>query len=669
MAASDLQSTFNPPIPRRSRAWQACCRCVKELMKVEMLDAEQTERIRAQILHVIGNGSEQAQFARAACSVLCDLRSQGWSFRLTKKGIRLEAYKPIDREEVRAFHARRRDEQLKQASVRQFIRGMEKRRIGNDDWVSIYSLMRDGRGLAAALRKANQCRSEAERITALRKVVDPYLQFADENAVCPHTGLRLIDIWRYFRHTWANEYTTVPGRTMHVLVRDRAVKNHPVIGIAALASPVVQLNNRDRWLGWTSAVFLESLRKEASAAWAKWVRESLDDQIGEIYTDDFISERLLSRKDIDSPTPAVIKRLREFGEKARDAHRLHPNAKVHKTPTDNMPDSEWQTRAVTDLFRWKRAVTLADLLDVRRTLRQLRFTNCSKEALLEVLSSADGRRAIDCIRRQVKGRFIGNNILDITVCGAMPPYNELLGGKLVAMLLTSPEVCVEYGRRYGKAASLIASSMAGHGVYRHPQLTVLTTTSLYGPGLNQYTRISIPASIVKSDDTGNSVKFRELGATEGQGSLQFSNATLHEIKVVLRQQKSGPKIHSIFGEGVSPKLRKIRTALEVLGFPSDLVLTHGSVRAMYGATLVANARDVLLGKQKRPKYILSGESPDAVSQAICGHWAVRWAMPRIARDEVLDRLERHTLVRPVTHGARVVLPPVYEEEPLFYGRE
>ena len=38
-------------------------------------------------------------------------------------------------------------------------------------------------------------------------------------------------------------------------------------------------------------------------------------------------------------------------------------------------------------------------------------------------------------------------IADLTICGAIPPYNEVLGGKLVAMLMMSPEVVAEYRRR------------------------------------------------------------------------------------------------------------------------------------------------------------------------------------------------------------------------------
>jgi hypothetical protein len=100
---------------------------------------------------------------------------------------------------------------------------------------------------------------------ALPEVVDPYIQFVDSTAICLETGLRLNDIWRYFRHTWVNSYRSVPGRSMMVLVRDRARPAHPVIGIAALGSSVVQQSVRDKWIGWdaesaTQAVCLQPTR-------------------------------------------------------------------------------------------------------------------------------------------------------------------------------------------------------------------------------------------------------------------------------------------------------------------------------------------------------------------------------------------------------------------------
>jgi hypothetical protein len=42
--------------------------------------------------------------------------------------------------------------------------------------------------------------------------------------------------------------------------------------------------------------------------------------------------------------------------------------------------------------------------------------------------------------RQAKASRVGTTIADLTVCGAVPPYNEILGGKLVAAMIGSPEV-------------------------------------------------------------------------------------------------------------------------------------------------------------------------------------------------------------------------------------
>ncbi|MEP7349765.1 MAG: Druantia anti-phage system protein DruA [Sphingorhabdus sp.] len=38
--------------------------------------------------------------------------------------------------------------------------------------------------------------------------------------------------------------------------------------------------------------------------------------------------------------------------------------------------------------------------------------------------------------------------MDVSICGAVAPYNELLGGKLVALLLASKEIREYYSERY-----------------------------------------------------------------------------------------------------------------------------------------------------------------------------------------------------------------------------
>src|SRR5262249_25991824 len=147
---------------------------------------------------------------------------------------------------------------------------------------------------------------------------------------------------------------------------------------------------------------------------------------------------------------------------------------------------DWKQQALTPLFRSKRAKTIAILLSIRRTLRQAGLTDESPSSLKKVLENSHGRHAIRQLVRLVKAEHVGVDMMDIIVCVPVPPYNTLLGGKLVCLMLTSPEVVKLYRARYGKQASIIASSMKGEMVVRRPNLVLLATTSLYGVGSSQY---------------------------------------------------------------------------------------------------------------------------------------------------------------------------------------
>ena len=129
---------------------------------------------------------------------------------------------------------------------------MEAKTYYKDNMVSIFNLMRDGRELSDKLFKASLIIDEKEKINEISQAVKPYIQFVNENDRCELTGFKLTDIWRYFRHTWANPYKSVPGRTMMILIRDEATQYHAIIGIAALSSATVGNTIRDNFIGWTS---------------------------------------------------------------------------------------------------------------------------------------------------------------------------------------------------------------------------------------------------------------------------------------------------------------------------------------------------------------------------------------------------------------------------------
>ena len=263
----------------------------------------------------------------------------------------------------------------------------------------------------------------------------------------------------------------------------------------------------------------------------------------------------------------------------------------------------------------------------------------------------------------IASQHVGIDMMDITVCGAIAPYNRILGGKLVCTLLTSPEVVEYYRRRYDGQESIIASSMKGQAVRRTPRLVLLCTTSLYGRGSSQYNRVKIPADVA-GGKTGDVVEYKQLGLSKGFGSFHFSGETVRIINTFLARLARGKRVNSIFGEGVNPRMRKIRAALEEVELPSDSILNHGNPRVVYGIALASNFRDVLLGRADRPKYFIPSSKPEKRTAAFAAFWRRRWLANRINDDAVLVDVAQHTLSYPVTHGARVEMPPSDDQEEL-----
>ncbi|MCI0752153.1 Druantia anti-phage system protein DruA [Teichococcus vastitatis] len=602
---------------------------------------------------------------RAALLILTDLAYQRWPIRVTADGS-VEVRRPEEqrleplreKERIRKQELVKRDEQLREPSTRRFVSGLEASRLYKGRRVSIFSLMRDGRELAAALRRVRSS-DPAAVIPNLRQIVDPYLQFVDGDATCEHTGLALQDIWRYFRHTWSNQYTSTPGRTMGFLVRDRAGDCHPIVGIGALGSPIVQIRERDAWIGWHPDAFLEFAAEEGSATLAAWLTKTVDASIDECYSDDFIEEQLLTRGDIRNPSVDVNERLKAYGERQRELHHRLARSKEMKRSARSDGESagvHWRKQARSHLYRSKRALALADMFRVKLALRRFLPEDPTAEDVRALLKDQEGRQAVKTLLRKAKADRVGIAMADITVCGAVAPYGPILGGKLVSMLAASPEVIAAYRQRYSNQQSEIASSMAGRPIVRPSHLVFLGTTSLYGVGSSQYNRLRMSAAPLggRADEQ---LAFLELGRSGSYGTSHFGSATVEALVALVQQSLTGQRVNSIFGEGVSPKLRKIRDGLDRLKLPTDALLMHGRHRIVYGVPLIRNLREYLLGMDRDPDYLFDLSDPTAGTRAVVSWWMERWLASRLQNDDALGKVEDHSLVRPIRHGARVILSP------------
>lgn len=599
---------------------------------------------------------------RTVCLLVADLCEQGWQVavdqdRITFQppGIARAGEQTIDdvKARVRTALQSARMRQLQEPSVRQFLGRMERRVLRGDRRSSILDLIDDGKILAKEIAAINRL-GEAEREGALARLVDPVVEVCEAGAKCSDTGLSLIDIWRYFRHTWAHEYRPIPGRQMLVLIRNAARPNRPVMGIAMLSSPVMRLAARDRWIGWLRESAEQRFRNGDWQAdlLAASLTERLEKSIAAIRWDD-----LATTEEIASPTESVALRLEQRAAGAAYArerqlkehyeqHRSNDGkVKPHRGQvSSNVKNVDWIAASEDLLFVRKRAENLAQLLSAKVAFARAGLLTRPKEALEELFSTRDGRRALDIALTEIRKAGLSSEIADVSICGAVHPYNELLGGKLVALLLTSKEVRDAYAVRYGNQTSVIASQMAGRAVSKPATLRVLTTTSLYGVGSSQYNRLTLRSG---DHDLEYDVTWSAIGKslTGGFGTLHLGGETTQALRSMAVARHDSRRVNNRFGEGTSPRLRQIREGLDALGLKSDAILHHATPRLFYACELMPGSRDALMGLVKP---VFAAPTAAELSQA----WRRRWLSGRAKRDETLQALSKlgPTSVRASLHA-------------------
>jgi hypothetical protein len=617
-------------------------------------------------------------------SLLNDLYSKGYKLTLAKKrksqhhhiNVSYPDYSKLSNLEKKNFvqkgHQLERDNQLFQKSNYVFIKKMETMKLYKGKWISIFDLMADGNIVVEKIIKYRTTKTwqDTKRLSDYSKIIDPYIQFVSSGKKCSLTGLQLNDIWRYFRHTWSLEYKSLPGRSIRILIRDKSIKHHPVIGIAALGSSVAQQTMRDEMLGW-SQNNLKGLI-EVEKKWYQRIKKRLldsvkySDLIDKNFkvvpknSDDSVVVRI-EKKEILHPTGGTIKKLEQISFHFMNLHYAGKN-KSYKPSEDTVHSHEyWDEQSSLPLFVAKRSRALGIILGIDSNVIQSSIEKDTLEIPAKFYKS---------LLRLIKAEKVGIDLMDIIICGAVAPYNQLLGGKLVAMLLASPEVTKYVRKKYLKMPSIIASSIKGKPFYRKPNLVFLGTTSLYGRGLSQYTRIAIPSSLFRKEKKSDfDVRYKSLGESLGFGTYHISNNT-RKLARLYNERKNpeddvrAPRVNYIFGEGVNPLFRMLSQTISNLGYPANNVLRHQSLRNVYAATLIKNIENYLLGKDSNPEYIIPQDSPKKRSTQIIQYWAERWLSNRLKREDVLKKIKTHTLDHPVTHGAKVPLPK-REYGPLF----
>jgi hypothetical protein len=215
------------------------------------------------------------------------------------------------------------------------------------------------------------------------------------------------------------------------------------------------------------------------------------------------------------------------------------------------------------------------------------------------------------------------HIMDAFVLGAVPPYNMILGGKLVASLISSKEIYRDFKKKYGGTKSLIREDIFDG------KLAGITTSSALGKS-SVYDRIKIP----------NGSQFCHVGWTSGSGDFQFLNGYYDDLLKLMRQRNYTGK-NKKWGSGIRSRRTVIQKSLLLLGL-SPRFLYHGVRRELFFVPLGKNWKGFLCGtkKQLRPHDLSLTE--------ISEYAKTRWMVPRAERDRAYSKFkaENYSLSHP-----------------------
>lgn len=200
-------------------------------------------------------------------------------------------------------------------------------------------------------------------------------------------------------------------------------------------------------------------------------------------------------------------------------------------------------------------------------------------------------------------------VMDAFVLGAVPPYNALLIGKAVAMLVASNEVRAAVRMKYAGRVSRIGA------VPHDGELAMITTASALGRS-SIYNRIRYE----------NRQLYHSVGFTQGYGEFHFTNTVYEDLLTLVRHYVQPTAKHASWGTGFRNRREVVRKGLQILGLSNDWS-NHGVQREVFVIPLGTNTREFLSG---RDRALWSYDLP---AVRLYEFFRRRWLIPNLDRTD------------------------------------
>lgn len=206
-----------------------------------------------------------------------------------------------------------------------------------------------------------------------------------------------------------------------------------------------------------------------------------------------------------------------------------------------------------------------------------------------------------------------NQTMDVFSLGAIPPYSNLLAGKLVAGLVHSRKIRSLYEKTYSKKETILRNAVLPK------RLVAATTTSAFGRS-SVYNRLRFHERLLAEP----------IGYTQGFGLIHLEELypELVELLKIRKIDTSGG-----FGKGPKHRWQIASKAIHALGLPSQL-LQHGLKRQTFLFNFSENLKAGMSGSN-------FGREIHFDEKEYCNFWMDRWMLPRMVRETTWKSFDAH----------------------------
>jgi len=201
--------------------------------------------------------------------------------------------------------------------------------------------------------------------------------------------------------------------------------------------------------------------------------------------------------------------------------------------------------------------------------------------------------------------YLVNKTVDIYTLGAVPPYNMLIGGKLLALLAASKELRELYMNKY------------------NDDLVAMTTTSAFGRS-SLYNRLKYKDILIAEP----------IGYTVGYGTFHLDAIYDKAVEIAIQL---GVPIANGFRAGPKPKWSNWVRILNGVGLPSQY-LKHNISREAFLIRHIENLENYFSGLDTTPKY------RHLYFQELVSWWKNRWMLPRSTRQTEWQKWKKEKII-------------------------